>query len=349
MHKLHFVPRCSQKIIIISLIQTMSALFDLNLPLGHAANTVPDGVTDNFRTGGDDDDDSVSSLCMGTKKRKIKFEMSDGDLLHYFETKLNLACCPTPCCTCLQILCDRSTMVPTAYYLVWFERKSKYDQDMIIMQWIIYGQSLPRSKSRWFHLPYDGSHVEVGNDGEPLMTLRSHFICIRGVQCVMGIGRKRYASIRHVSLQSAILPLSGNHGVTGNNAIKDNDPRLGPLKFHLDYLLSLGEVRATRVVATLVDGIQGHANRDDTVDMVYLPISMGFRSCYKRYMHSLGFKTRSGPDGRVVVDGIDNGKPIDHGYVSFYAYYSKWKKDYPQLKVSRPAEDICQYCYVFAN
>ena len=57
---------------------------------------------------------------------------------------------------------------------------------------------------------------------------------------------------------------------------KNNDPRVAPLKFHLDYLLSLGEVCATRVVATLVDGIQGHANRDDTVDIVYLPISMGF-------------------------------------------------------------------------
>ena len=254
---------------------------------------------------GDDDDDSFLSLCMGTKKRKIMFAMSDGDLLQFFKTKLDLACCPAPCCNCLQIFRDHAIMVPIAYYLVWFERKSKYDQDLIMMQWLIYCQSRARSKSRWFHLPYDGSHVKVGNDGEPLMTLQSHLICIRGMQCVMGIGRKRYASIRRVSLQSAVLPLSGNHGVTGNNAIKDNDPRLGPLKFHLDYLLSLGEVRATRVVATLVDGIQGHANCDDTVDMVYLPISMGFRSCYKQYMHSLGFKARSRPDRRVVVNGID--------------------------------------------
>ena len=25
------------------------------------------------------------------------------------------------------------------------------------------------------------------------------------------------------------------------------------------------------------------------------------------------------------------------------------EKDYPQLKVSRPAEDICAYCFTFAN
>ncbi len=97
-------------------------------------------------------------------------------------------------------------------------------------------------------------------------------------------------------------------------------------------------------LATLVDGILGHANHDDTVDMVYLPISMGFWSCYKWYMISLGFKARCAPDGGVIVNGIDNGKPIYHCYVSYSAYYSKWKRDYPQLKVSRPAEDICQYC-----
>ncbi len=30
-------------------------------------------------------------------------------------------------------------------------------------------------------------------------------------------------------------------------------------------------------------------------------------------------------------------------------FFRKWKLDYPQLKVSRPVEDICQYCFVFAN
>ncbi len=41
--------------------------------------------------------------------------------------------------------------------------------------------------------------------------------------------------------------------------------------------------------------------------------------------------------------------PSDHGYVSFLAYYNKWKREYPRLKVSRPTEDICNHCFVFAN
>ena len=46
-----------------------------------------------------------------------------------------------------------------------------------------------------------------------------------------------------------------------------------------------------------------------------------------------------------VGDDEDN----HNEYVSFTTYCRKWKKDYPQLKVSRPVEDICQYCYVFAH
>ena len=33
----------------------------------------------------------------------------------------------------------------------------------------------------------------------------------------------------------------------------------------------------------------------------------------------------------------------------FSAYYNMWKREYPKLKVSRPAEDICNHCFVFAN
>jgi hypothetical protein len=34
---------------------------------------------------------------------------------------------------------------------------------------------------------------------------------------------------------------------------------------------------------------------------------------------------------------------------SWGAYLNVWNKKYPNLKVSRPAEDICGYCYKFYN
>ena len=33
----------------------------------------------------------------------------------------------------------------------------------------------------------------------------------------------------------------------------------------------------------------------------------------------------------------------------FHTYYHRWRRDFPNLKVSRLVEDICPYCYVIAN
>jgi hypothetical protein len=100
----------------------------------------------------------------------------------------------------------------------------------------------------------------------------------------------------------------------------------------------------------LVDGIGGHANRDDNIDLIYLPISMGYRSCYKRYMKALGYNVRTTAMCGLVVTAEEEGKEVDSGeYVTFPTYLNLWKRDFKDLKVSRPAEDICKDCYVFAN
>jgi hypothetical protein len=67
-------------------------------------------------------------------------------------------------------------------------------------------------------------------------------------------------------------------------------------------------------------------------------------------MSRLGYNVYCKPNGAIVVEHIDDGEDNDPcEYVSFKTYCNKWKQDYPHLKVSRPVEDICQYCYVFAH
>jgi hypothetical protein len=94
----------------------------------------------------------------------------------------------------------------------------------------------------------------------------------------------------------------------------------------------------------------GHANCDNNIEVIYLPISMGYRSCYKRYMKAPGYNVRTTATGGLVVTEDDEGKEVDPGdYVSLPTYLSLWKRDFKNLKVSQPAEDICKDCYVFAN
>jgi hypothetical protein len=66
------------------------------------------------------------------------------------------------------------------------------------------------------------------------------------------------------------------HKMTGKmnyNSLSNNDRKMGPLPRHLEYLMELGdEVRATRVVATLVKGMEARVNRDNDDDERYLPM-----------------------------------------------------------------------------
>jgi hypothetical protein len=87
---------------------------------------------------------------------------------------------------------------------------------------------------------------------------------------------KRYQSIQMASTFMAVLPTHKAVGKTSANALKLNESKYEPLMMHFEYLSNLGEVRAMRVVATLVDGMVGHANCNNVQDVTYLPISMGY-------------------------------------------------------------------------
>ena len=52
---------------------------------------------------------------------------------------------------------------------------------------------------------------------------------------------------------------------------------------------------------------------------------------------------------RAMIVVGQNGKLVEHGYLSFSSYYNLWKRNFSHLKVSRPVEDICKYCFIFAN
>ncbi len=99
----------------------------------------------------------------------------------------------------------------------------------------------------------------------------------------------------------------------------------------------------------LVNGAVGHNKREVVDDEVYLPILMGYHNCYRHYMALLGYKVTYSLNGLIVIEG-EGGKDINcDEFVLFASYFSKWKKDYPQQKVSRLAKDICGYYFTFSN
>jgi hypothetical protein len=207
------------------------------------------------------------------------------------------------------------------------------------MEWYRYAR-LGTEKANFFQLAFDGNLITIKK------SLHCHKLCQSSMLLVMGISGTRMQRIREASQVGFIPPQHKGKGKVAHNAIRHNDACLVPLKAHFDYMMNLGEVRVTRVAATLVDGVAGHPNREDTEDMVYLPISMGYRNCYKRYMDVLGYRVRSNAKGAISVKEVgDNGKE----FVSLQTYFDFWKSEYPHLKISRPVEDICLYCFAFSN
>jgi hypothetical protein len=87
------------------------------------------------------------------------------------------------------------------------------------------------------------------------------------------------------------------------NAIEKNNQKYEPLMRHFEYLKNLGEVRATQVAATLGNGMQCHANCNDSINVTYLPISMGHWSCNKRYMALLRYAVQTTEIGAFIVTG----------------------------------------------
>ena len=123
-------------------------------------------------------------------------------------------------------------------------------------------------------------------------------------------------------------------GTENFNSILLDEKRLVPLMRHLEHLTKLGEVRATRCVAILVDETLGHANRDDNDEAIHLPRYMGYRNCYRRYMASLGYSVQSNAVGVNIVarlKGENENEPVDSKeFVSYPTYYYKWKRSFSE-------------------
>ena len=135
-------------------------------------------------------------------------------------------------------------MVKTAVasYLVWFKRRSKIDQDNIILQWMIYGHapggrhsattSQHRRRECGYHMPFDGLILE--DKEESIERICSHHFCSLGLQLVMNIGRWQMRTIQQTAKTHVMMPLSKSHGKPSRSEVKADDPCLAPLLAHLD-------------------------------------------------------------------------------------------------------------------
>ena len=284
-------------------------------------------------------------------KRQKRSKMGDQELLLHFEELVSKAASEPKCkgksgCTCLHILQNEDYCIAVAKYLFWTERtKDKRSKDQTIAEWYIMCRQLPGTKGNprgiLYPIPFDGNGAAPEVDFGPLRDAR---MCSAAMGIIMEVKNNAMQSIRNASA----LGLMKAHGSLNNqiNKITEDDPRMPPIRDHFDSLLQLGEVRATKAIRTLVEGMGGFKTSGDD-DCVYLPCSSGKRPMFYRYARENGYKIVLGPRGKIEM--LDRPGVEQKDIVDWRTYRRIWRREYPKLKVSTASEDLCEMCIRFRN
>ncbi len=53
--------------------------------------------------------------------------------------------------------------------------------------------------------------------------------------------------------------------------------------------------------------------------------------------------------GATIVEGVEGNDVNKAQFVLMSTNFYFWKNNFPQLKISRPVEDMCLYCFAFTN
>ena len=317
-------------------------------------------------------DESVVTTrqLINNDKRRAKSALDDDECIVKLDGELDvlsqLDFCPFKngrhqTCSCLHVLRDPNIRWSVSKYLLAFFKKDKFHQDTVVIDWYRYatdGCTAPKSKKLLFHLPFDATDLPSGDIHYNVLLKTCHTakVCTSSLMALLQLGRHAWQTIVNEAKTTGVAKPHGNIG-NKNPALSEDSELMKFFCKYMEELKDMGEVRATRSVEILVAGeVVGHTNRDHAIEDIYLPMCLGYRPCYGRYLAGLGFKYEPNSDGTYTTSALeadieaevvvgDNTKKFLH----FSTFFRIWKRDYPTLKVSKPIQDICEQCFCFAH
>ena len=172
-------------------------------------------------------------------------------------------------------------------------------------------------------------------------------ICKSALLSVLGVGYTWFNTCR-AFVKEGVMPTHGLAGKASNRKRKFLAEEEADLVSFMDNLKEFAEPSATRFVREVTGQIE---IRDTDDEALYLGSSWTKRDCYKRYCLGRGYNVETTSTGITKLIAIDpepdevDKKPC----IWWSTFHDYWKRNYPKLRVSKPAEDICGQCYVFCN
>lgn len=288
------------------------------------------------------------------RKRKTKRLLVSGsddfeEFLMRFDTYLNEKANVGSCtcrtgkkkslsCDCLSILQDDICRNAVAKYILEWAQKPYQEQTQVLVDWTRYAKPSPSNK-RCFLIPY------VPEPAKDYSAVHDHKICVSALITMMGFSDGRWKTIKKLATTGGDST-HGLQGKAGNRKRSSESLIVRDLREHFTVLEGFAEPQATRYVREVTGEV---TERDNDDKSIFLPTSMSKRYCYKRYCYDRGVAVKTNNKGVMTTEPRTDFEGEPKECIPYSSYFRFWGTEYSHLKVGKPSEDICSYCFMFAN
>jgi hypothetical protein len=219
-----------------------------------------------------------------------------------------------------------------------FALLKREEQNKRFIEWILYAAASCRAMVGMSRDARRKTFILPGSVGT--------MICKNAIATLLGYGKH---SLKHV-IYCAKNNVSPVHGLFRNSNAASKIDFDGMMKAFFEVLSEFSAPRATRIVATFVNGVVAEELRDEMVSE--LPPSFTKRRVYGRFLLEHGWSLKLDAKGKILT--MSNGDVVVDGKTSkempsWRTFLRYWKANYPRIVIQRAREDICNECYVFSN
>lgn len=282
-------------------------------------------------------------------KKGVKEDDIYSAFIEYNQELACRSCCSnvfnptTLSCNCLSIFLEAPGKYceAVAEYQLVFGRLKSEEQKKVLIEWMRNMPIEDRTRhDKRYRIPFI---LHESDSMADYNILQEATVCQSSLARLLGRGRKWWYACRKHAMANT-FPKHALKGREPNNKRKWNQDFDEDLAEHFESLRKEAEPFATSFVREKT----GETTlRDANEKLEMLPPSLSKRSCYARFCLERGWKIFQTNKGNIKKEAVEG--RTQQTTPSLASYCAFWLKRYPNLKVRKPTEDICGYCYKIYN
>eukprot|EP00977_Amphora_coffeiformis_P029354 scaffold40233_cov191-Amphora_coffeaeformis.AAC.1 len=240
--------------------------------------------------------------------------------------------------------------VGVARYMVHFAKKSKFDQQLTIIQWIQYAEMEEKGACKYI-VPLMSSKAMKDAlfavvDTPDISCLLFKGVCNSCLMTILGYGQTAWNTVYKHAMQGTVP----HHGLLGKGS---NNSSNKSVIMELHYFFADLELHAAPTPMRFIREKTGTLHERDKKEIKLLPPYFTKRSLYQRYCYGQGWEVSTNCRGspnkkkeRGDVEWTVLGQECGE-IVSWTTFREFWNTHYADLAVGKPSEDTCSICHKY--